>query len=328
MHEKLKIIRGILAVLVCLGLGHWGWATGPGTTGAAVLKTNLGARPNAMGGAYSAVDSDAQSVLYNPAALYTIQGMDMVFQHYAAYEEVAYDLWGFAQPVEDMGTWGGTLVWRHMPTIDNPGAPDDPVASNDVVLTVGGGRLWKEWISGVPPLLDRLSVGGAVKIIYLSLREAHAVSAAADVGLVWSVPAAMTLSVPVTVAASVQNAGAPVRFIEQADPLPLCGRFGLSAVPWSTARHKMLLTGEWVIPVDNDIKTAVGAEYTLANVISFRAGYRFENVENINGPSAGLGISFLAGSMTLRFDYAYRLTLLKGYETVDNNHFISLGARF
>ena len=163
-------------------------ASGPGTTGADVLKVNLGARPNALGGAYSAVGNDAQSLLYNPASLATVQGSDAVFQHYAAYAEVTYELLGYVQPVEDMGMVGGTLVWRTMPAIDNPGAPDAPVAVNDLVLTIGEGRYWKELFGSVPPLLDRLSVGAAVKLIYSSLREAHAVSVAADLGAVWNAP--------------------------------------------------------------------------------------------------------------------------------------------
>jgi hypothetical protein len=291
-----------------------------------VLKVSLGARPNALGGAYSAVDPDAQSVLYNPAALSNITSPDFVFQHYAAYEEVAYELVGWAQPVEEMGTWGGALLWRHMPTIDNPGAPDAPVAANDLVFTLGAARPWKEWISEVPASLDRLSAGGAVKIIYGSLREAHSVSIAADLGVTWAAPDAWKL--PVTVAAGVQNAGAPVRYLEQADPLPLNGRLGASLRPWNSPRHKLLLTSDFILPMDNTPKTLVGMEYTLADILSFRAGYRFENAENINGPSAGIGVAFAAGSMKLRLDYAYRLTLWKAYETVDNNHFISLGARF
>jgi hypothetical protein len=323
-----KARNAVWVVLICaaLGMASGSLAAGPGTTGADVLKVSLGARPNALGGAYSAMDPDAQSLLYNPAALWSIAGADALFQHYAAFEEVSYELIGYAQPVEDMGTVGGALVWRHLPAIDNPGAPDAPVNAMDMVAAFGAGRLWKEWISSVPPLFDRLAVGGAVKIIYSSLREAHAVSAAADMGLTWSAPASFPL--PLTAAAALQNAGAPMRFLEQADPLPLCGRFGVSAIPLALERHKAIVTAEWVVPMDNDMKTSVGAEYTLAGVLSFRAGYRFENAENINGPSAGLGISFPAGTMRLRLDYSYRMTLWKGYETLDNNHFFSLGARF
>jgi hypothetical protein len=273
------------------------------------------------------VGNDAQVLLYNPAVLASVAGSDAVFEHYAAYEEVTYDLLGYSQPMEDLGIVGGTLVWRTMPTIDNPGATDAPVAVNDLVLTVGEGRLLKEWIDGVPPLFDRLSVGVAAKIIYSSLREAHAVSAAVDLGTVWNAPAIHGM--PVVVAASLQNAGAPMRFLEQADPLPLSGRFAVSAVPWDTTRHKALVTAECVVPLlDNGIKTGVGLEYTLAGVLSLRAGYRFENAGNINGPSAGMGVAFTTGGMSFHLDYAYRMTLWNNYDSVDNNHFISLGAHF
>jgi predicted alpha-1,6-mannanase (GH76 family) len=103
----------------------------------------------------------------------------------------------------------------------------------------------------------------------------------------------------------------------------------LGAVPLNTERHKFLVTAECVLPLlDNGLRAALGAEYTLAKVISFRVGYRFENNGNLNGPSAGLGVAFTAGNIGFRLDYAYRLTLWNSYESVDNNHFISLGANF
>jgi hypothetical protein len=250
-----------------------------------------------------------------------------VFQHYAAYEQVTYELFGYAQPLEDFGIGGATLVWRAMPAIDNPGAPDAPVNANDLVLTVGEGRLAKEWFGSLPPLWDRLAVGGAVKLIYSSLREAHAVSVAADLGAVWNAPASWGL--PVTAAASLQNAGAPLRYLEQADPLPLVGRLGVSVAPWDTGRHQALFTAECVLPVlESGLKTSVGAEYTLAKVISLRAGYRFEDAGSLNGPSAGLGVAFMAGSLSVHLDYAFRLTLWNAYDSVDNNHFLSLGVHF
>jgi len=326
-NQATKKSRIILALLTGAGLlAGVASAAGPRTTGADVLKVDLGARPNALGGAYSAVGTDAQVMLYNPASLAQVQGSDALFQHYLAYEEVTYDLLAYAQPMEDMGMVGGTLVYRTMPTIDNPGASDSPVAVNDLVLSVGEGRLLKEWLGPISPAWDTLAVGAAAKLIYSSLREAHAVSVAVDLGATWNAPA--TLGVPVTLAASLQNAGPSLRFLEQADPLPLTGRLGASAVAFDTGRHKALVAAECVFSLDNDPKTSLGLEYTLAHVIAFRAGYRLENAGNINGPSAGLGVNFMAGNLTFHVDYAYQLTLWNQYETVANNHFISLGVHF
>jgi hypothetical protein len=300
-------------------------AGGPGTTGADVLKVALGARPNALGGAYSAVGGDVQAVLFNPAALSTLPGADAVFLHFLSLEEVTYEMLGYGQPVKDLGTLGGTLVWRTMPTIDNPGAADNPVAANDVVATLGLSRKLTELLPGLGAPFNGLAVGAAGKIIYSSLREAHAVDGALDLGVCWS---DQVFTRPVTVAAAIQNIGPPLKFIEQADPLPLTVRLGLAVIPYSDSRHRGLITAEETYCTDGQLKTALGAEYALLDTVFFRVGYTLAGQDNLGGPAGGLGVAFSAGGFRARIDYTYRPQLWNGWDSVASNHLLSLGASF
>jgi hypothetical protein len=299
-------------------------AGGPGTTGADLLKVNLGARANALGGAYSAVGGEVLALLYDPATLTTVRAPDAAFLHVLGMEEVGVELLGYAQPVSGLGTAAATVVWRHMPSIDNPGAPDAPVDSNEAVLTVGLGQRLKDLWPGAP--LDGLSLGVAVKGIYLSLREAHAFSAAVDAGVYWTAPAAWPVGV--SLAGAVQNFGMPVKFIAQSDPLPLTGRAALAVFPLRAGPHQALATAEGTFTPDNVPKLLVGAEYGYSEMIFFRLGYTFAGGENLGGPAAGVGVVFTTGTLRTRIDYTYRPTLWNGWDSLASNHLIALGASF
>ncbi len=325
MRNKLIVLLCSAAVLV-LSAAPGARAGGPGTTGADVLKVALGARANALGGAYAAVGGDALSLLYDPATLTTVTAPDAVFLHDMAIEEVGYELLGYAQPVAGLGTAGVTAVWRHMPSIDNPGAPDAPVDAHDAVLTVGvGRRLWDLW-PGLGTPFDGLSVGVAVKGLYLSLREAHAFSVAADAGVYWASPAAWPVGV--ALAGAVQNAGMPVTFVTEPDPLPLMGRGALTVLPLRTEMHRALATAEWTLTADGPLKTLVGAEYGYAGTVFLRLGYTFAGAENLGGPAAGVGVAFAGAGLRARLDYTYRPTLWSGWESVAGNHLVALGVGF
>lgn len=310
--------------LFCLafGLAASASAGGPGTTGADILKVTLGARPAALGGAYGAVGGDVQAVLFNPAALATVSAPDAVFQHYIGLEEICYELLGYGQPVKGLGVVGGAVAWRHMPSIDNPGAPDDPVLANDVVAAFG-------LSSGLENILGRIgrgwSVGAAGKIIYSSLREAHAVGAALDAGVFWT---ERVFAVPVAFSAAVQNAGTSLTFIEAADPLPLTGRLGASAQYPSAGPHRGLLAAEWSYTRESGAQTSLGAEYALADLLFVRAGYVWMGADNLGGPAAGLGVAFNTGAFRARMDYTYRPQLWNGWDSIASNHLLSLGASF
>ncbi len=318
----------ILLIIVLLGAtAQTAAAAGPGTTGADILKVNLGARPVALGGAFGSVGGDAQVLLFNPAALATLKSSNIIFQRYVAFEQVTYELLGGSCPLPGVGRLGGILVWRHMPAIDNPGAPDNPVAANDLVLTMGLSRSLGELLpGGWASTLSGLSFGVGGKIIYLMLRENTAFSVAGDAGLYWN--SQKLLPVTIAAAAALQNLGLPVRFIEEEDPLPLQGRLAMAVLLNGSKRHSGRLTAEMVMPADNPVKTSLGMEYIFARILSFRLGYTWEAQENLQGPAGGLGLAFVMGAVQARIDYAYKPILWRGWESVANNHLVSVDVSF
>lgn len=323
MRRRDRIVWG-----VGLLLGVWtaAGAAGPGTTGADILKAFRGARAAGLAGASVYLAGDVQTLLYNPSGLAALNKLNASFQHDFSLDEVGYEWVACAQPVEEYGTLGGALLWRHLPMIDNPGASDAPVRAQDFVLQAGIGQRIGRWISLGGGFWEDVAAGISAKLIYLTLGEETAAGAALDAGARWDAPAGW--NVPASLGVSVQNFGMPLRFREQADPLPLLLRVSAGCAPYADERQQARIAAEAVWETDNPVKTSLGAEYVFRGLLFLRLGYRWETLENLQGPAAGLGIAVSVSGLETRLDYAYQPVLWNGWESVGNEHFFSLGVSF
>ena len=104
-----------------------------GVTGADILKARLGARPEAMGEAYTALGDDLASISYNPAGIRGLPGPSVSFSHFNAIAQITYENFVYAHPF-DFGTLGLNFVLRNQPDINTPLATDNPVSAYDLVL--------------------------------------------------------------------------------------------------------------------------------------------------------------------------------------------------
>src|SRR5437879_687898 len=69
-----------------------------GTQGAIFLDIPVGARPAAMGSAYSALASDAYAPVWNPAGLGFVTTPELAGQHVSYLESLNYEQASYAQP--------------------------------------------------------------------------------------------------------------------------------------------------------------------------------------------------------------------------------------
>ena len=67
--------------------------------------------------------------------------------------------------------------------------------------------------------------------------------------------------------------------------------------------HDLQVSFSTVSPYDGGERVHIGTEYTLANILSLRAGYR-SNLDT-GAITAGFGLSPSAFGLNLMFDYAY-----------------------
>src|SRR5580765_4675989 len=103
------IIVGSMAMSAVCGLSEAQAASG--TEAASFLEIPVGAGPAAMGGAYSALASNAYAPIYNPAGLGFAPSTQLAGQHLSYLESIHYEFMSFIQPLGMGKTLGGSLQY-------------------------------------------------------------------------------------------------------------------------------------------------------------------------------------------------------------------------
>lgn len=280
-------MRAALLFSLLMALAPAARAAGAGADPFNFLFLDADARAVAMGGAYTALVDDANSLLYNPAGLAKVRGHEASFMHnqhflditqeYAAYAS----RWGLGASFNTLrfGDTGRT-------TYSNPsGSGLGSVGMNSMALGAGYGR----------ELSPGLRAGAGFKYIHEAIAGVSAQGYAFDLGLQHE-PAFLP---GLRLGAAVQNLGPSVRFQRDSEKLPLNLRFG-------TAYGFKLLGLDHTAAFDVTKERsesplfAFGFETLAAGVLPVRFGF---NTRNDAGPGVSAGIGWRTES--LRLDYAF-----------------------
>jgi len=275
-----------------------------GTSGAAFLKIGPGARPAAMGEAYSAVADDIHAVYYNPAGLARVGAWELTGMHDRYFQGLDYNFIAFAVPVSRLvsrstGVWseyaGTVAVGVYDLAVDgmerrgetDTNEPTGTFESDDMAIALAYGRRIDE----------KLSLGGAGKIIRQSLDDRHGTAFAADLGALYQLDKRLTL------AAGVRHLGTGAKLGGESDPLPLTGYLGAAY----RLREPLTFSLDLGVPRDRVPTVSVGTEYTRKFSddlrAALRAGYftRNTDADGFNGVSLGFGLGFGRAG----FDFAW-----------------------
>src|SRR5690242_12299650 len=82
-----------------------------GTEGASFLNIPVGAGPAALGGAYTALATDAYAPVYNPAGLGSLGATEIAGQHTAYLGSIHYEFLSLAHPVTDASGLGFSMQY-------------------------------------------------------------------------------------------------------------------------------------------------------------------------------------------------------------------------
>ncbi len=276
-----------------------------GSAGLAFLKLGVGARPIALGDAYTAVGGDVSSIYWNPAGMMAVEGTDVGLMHAEWFQDIRYE---FAGGVRSFGdhAFGVSLVGLYMDDLERRDGPtSDPIGHFgvfDFALTGAYARR----------LTDEFDAGVSVKYLHEKIDDELARGVAVDLGAIYRLPMMRGLSVGLTV----QNLGPQMSFIEEKFDLPVQYKAGVAyATPVETLKGDVLFTGDVIVPNDGDPKTHFGLEYEYEDMVALRVGYR--------GGWDNQNISFGPGAKVrgMRIDYAY----VPFYSDLGDTHRISLG---
>ncbi|MBN2754420.1 MAG: PorV/PorQ family protein [Candidatus Goldbacteria bacterium] len=286
-----------------------------GTTSAVFLKLEQGARPIAMGGAYTAAADDVHSILWNPAGLSQLQGFQVSFMHTMWFADIFYDYLAMAYPAGEIGTFGLSVVYVNSGDInkwDISGNPLGSFSSSDLGFGIAYGT----------SINKDLSLGVTIKLFNSSIDDKSAFGFAGDIGAIYTTPVE-----GLKAGIAFQNLGPKFGFGE-AFLLPINFRVGLS---YSAVRN-LILSLDYIQPIETNGIIAAGMEYWYRDLLVLRLGYQYQGMfdknyyyENYAGPSILAGFVIGAGIKIdiYSVDYAYRQ-----YGVLESTHRIGLTVKF
>lgn len=307
MITKLIIKKNILFLLflILVIINTFSYAGGPGSTSAAFLKIGVGARPAGMGGAFTAVANDVNSIFWNPAGLLSINNNEFIFMHNDWFENINYEYIGYAHKLNknvigigvsyvNLGNIDVTQI-NGLSPVTNLGTTD----AKDMLLI----------FSYAKKFIKKINTGINFKYINETIESKSADAFAFDIGTNISL-----INKKWMCALVLQNIGSKIKFINKSYSLPAALKIGTA---YKLDNIDLTLSIDICKPNDNTWTTNIGGEYLYKNFY-FRAGYSSINDAG-SGLTGGTGFRFLK----YKLDYAY-----VPYGDLGSSHRISFNINF
>jgi hypothetical protein len=292
-----------------------------GFTGADILQSRLGARPLAMGEAYTALGDDLAAMLYNPAGIASLPGPSVSFSHFSAIDQIDYENLAYAQPLS-FGSLGLDVVYRGQPDIQNPLATDNPVSAYDVVVAASYAQKPSYFLPDLPELLRKTTLGVNLKWVRSHLGQYDADSFALDLG------SRTDLGEGVTLGISALNFGPPIRFIQASDPLPETLNVGVAKRLELGKSNVLNSSVDFEYPLYSDSSLHFGLEDWLGKSLALRVGYSLEQANNTGGLTGGISLRLDQETLLFGIDYAYVPVYYDGFNSFDAQNLFSLSLGF
>ncbi len=264
------------------------------STGITLLESP-GARPAALGEAFSSVQNDISALGYNPASLSSLKTGHASFMYQRGLADDAFGDFRIGVP----SGWGLSVgYYNGGDTEFSDGTTNRTVAvQKDLAASLGYARS-----------LGNLSLGVAGKYLSSELAETAQASAyALDIGLQMPVGSRLHFG------AAVQNIGSKIQYISDTEEMPLTARVGFSM---DVMKATSLLLDGIYSKTTAELNPALGIESRIGPM-ALRAGYKTgSDLENLS-----VGAGFLISRFS--FDYSFGLV-----QDLDSQHRISLSMRF
>ena len=304
-REVVLIVMALFIIIAAAPSVHADINDGAGTVGAAFLKIEGGSRPAGLGGAFTGLANDINTIFWNPAGLTAVQDRELTAMQHFSFADINNNTIGYAQRLGQL-VWGASFLGSFTEIERRQGPTEDP----DSTATVGG---FATGLSLAYPLSTAMSVGGTAKVISQQLDIQNAYGVAADVGLVLNL-----LEDRFGIGVAVQNAGV----LDGGENLPMALRAGFAYRTWTQsvaaeAEEPMPPQELWTLVADAHLPLLdanpsfhLGMERWFYDSIAARVGYRISLNEN---PSDGLAIGIgvrrsgedMLANVDFQFDYAF-----------------------
>jgi hypothetical protein len=238
------------------------------------LRFDANARAVGLGGAYTALATDSNALLYNPAGLARVKSSEATFMHNQYGQGVGQQYIGVALK-NGFGLQFNYASLGDVPrtTISDPSGSGSRLNVSDTALGAGYGR----------ELSPDLAVGGGAKYFTETLGEVSVSGYALDVGGLYRLPDVKGL----TFGASVLNIGPQVKFASTPEKLPTTLRLG-SAYATRLPHNDVTLALDLTKSLLDKVRLGFGAETLIDEQFAVRAGFTTRQ-------EAGIGLVFGLG---------------------------------
>jgi hypothetical protein len=287
---------GLLATLAAASLSLAQTNAGAGTSGFSFLKINQGARAVGMGGAFTGLANDEVSLYYNPAGIAGIETNRFVLEYHNYFEDMQSGWAGYIHPLDEKKVLAVHLSYLNYGDFTQT----DRVGS--VEGTFGGGDLLLAASLAVRQS-HQFAIGATAKFIYEKIESYSATGVALDLGAKY-----FSDRERYSAGLMIQNLGTQLSALGEGDkdPLPTVVRMG------GSARLKGLpltFVGDVIVPFDNDIDVAFGAEYVELKPLLLRLGWNSfgSNYRTADSDDSWAGMAFGIGLVyhSMQISYAF-----------------------
>ncbi|MDA0875081.1 MAG: PorV/PorQ family protein [Bacteroidetes bacterium] len=284
-----------------------------GTSGFQFLKVPMDARGAALGETVVADANDVSALIWNPALVASLPGVQAGFHHTAYFVDVTLDFVGVTYRLPQGITLGASLQ-----TMDSGEMKvttefePDGTGETFRLIDLAAGLTWSQ------QLTDLFSYGVTTKYIQESVAGLKAQTMVFDFGVHYRVG-----STGARMAVSVRNFGFDgrpegelSRPVIASDPVRIESDFEAMTPPTtfhlgfaydalqSSPMNRLTVLAQLNNPNDNAEHWNTGLEYAWDEMFFLRAGYRF-GVEETDAPSLGMGLRLPFSGRALGVDYGF-----------------------
>lgn len=280
-----------LLLLAC-ALPFLGLSAAVAAETASFLKIIPGARPIAMGGAFTGIADDLNSLSVNPAGLSRMPTRQASFMHAELFAGTRYDSLAFGQPAFG-GAIGIGLQRLSQATIEGRDADRRETGGFTASDMAFGAAYSKRF-----PVA---TFGAQIKLIESRIADATARTTALDLG----VQRGMSVrGLPLSLGAAVRNLGPGLKFESETNQLPTAVSVGTGL---RLAGALLLAADVSHRPYDDRYSFGLGTEYALLPALSVRTGYASASQSGSGAASGltGLGLGFGLKIYRGQLDYAF-----------------------
>lgn len=300
-----------------------------GQSGWQFLKINGDPVLTGIGGVATAYSPrNANAVFANPAALNDVVGLDAQFNNVSWIADIRHQSLAVAWNAGSAGVIAASVVsldYGDIPeTVNAPIAGDASRTSAVVTGNMFTANDVAVGLSYARRITDRLSLGGNVRWIQQKIAELSMSNWSVDFGTMY-----YTGFRSLRLAITARNFGPDANMVGWSEEygrepvdvrMPIDFRAGVAMDFFENREdaHFLTVVFEGDHPNDGPEKFHLGGDYVFQDVLSLRAGYRFNYDEQ--GYSLGAGYIYTYGGFRGVVNYAFL-----DFGALDNAHFISLG---